>query len=100
MDTSLTGTTSFNTACLIVLTLERLLFYIISALRACFGSGGDLRVKCQSCCGCFQAKLVSQKEHDGSSMVSEISEAEEDGDNGSRVKWADESEERAKEASD
>jgi len=33
-------------------------------------------------------------------MVSEISEAEDDGDENDRVIWADESEERAKEASD
>jgi len=91
METSLTGTTSFNTACLVILTIERLLFYIFSALRSCFGSG-DLRVKCQSCCGCFQAKLVSQKSQDGSSMVSEISEAEDSRDENDHVKWTDESE--------
>jgi len=99
MEASLSGTTSFNTACLVILTIERLLFYIFSAMRSCFGSG-DFRVKCQSCCGCFQAKMVSQKSQDGSSMVSEISEAEDDGDENDRVIWADESEERAKEASD
>lgn len=69
---ALFGTSSFNTACLVLLSIERGLFYLLQLIRLLLGKG-DTKIVCESCCGCFAAEL-DQSESERSITESEASE--------------------------
>lgn len=77
MNESVEGTSAFNTVCLILLTVERLFYYVSMMIKSCFNSNGGSKVICQSCCGLCSTKIVSNRPN---TMVDEVSEVEDDVD--------------------
>lgn len=72
MDGALSGTSSFNTACLIILTIERVIYYLAQLLNKCLVNN-DTRVYCDSCCGLFRGEM-EQSESERESSINESDE--------------------------